>query len=199
MSDALAAALAVIVADDAPALDAMLAAHPDLAALRIAEEGFVDAIVHQLYAGDTLLHVAAAGFRFRTAERLLAMGADVHARNRRGAQPLHYAADTNHDDGDAQAETLATLLKAGADPDARDKNGATPLHRAVRTRGVAAVAALLTGGANAMLANGSGSRPLDLAYMTTGRGGSGLPRARAAQAEIVRLLTAAGTSATDHT
>ena len=50
-------------------------------------------IGHYLYAGDTALHMAAAAFRRHVAERLIAHGADCAAKNRRGAEPLHYAAD----------------------------------------------------------------------------------------------------------
>jgi hypothetical protein len=52
-------------------------------------------IAHYIYAGDTALHVAAAAFRRDVAEMLVRRGADCHAKNRRGAQPLHYAADAN--------------------------------------------------------------------------------------------------------
>lgn len=185
----LTAAITTIVENDAEALAALFARQPSLATARLADERFIAAIVHQVYAGDTLLHVAAAAFRTEMAQALLANGADIHARNRRGATALHYAADTNHNDEDAQAATIAVLLKAGADPDARDKSGTAPLHRAVRTRGVAAVKALLGGGADAQLTNGSRSTPLDLAQWTTGRGGTGLPEAKAAQAEIIAVLT----------
>src|SRR5437868_4486494 len=57
---------------------------------------FFPDIAHYLYAGDTALHMAAAAFQRSLAEVLVAHGADCHARNRRGAEPLHYAADTNH-------------------------------------------------------------------------------------------------------
>lgn len=189
MTDVFAAAMAAIVNDDAAALDALLTADPDLVGRGVGAEAFDPVLVHQFYAGDTLLHMAAAGFRAAAAAKLLEKGADVHARNRRGAQPLHYAADTNHHAPDLQAATITALLRAGAAPDARDKSGTAPLHRAVRTRGVSAVKALLDGGADAHLANGSGSSPLDLAQKATGRGGSGTAQAKAAQAEIMALLT----------
>jgi ankyrin repeat protein len=57
---------------------------------------FFSEIAHYLYAGDTALHMAAAGFRRPVAELLIAHGADCRAKNRRGAEPLHYAADANH-------------------------------------------------------------------------------------------------------
>ena len=64
---------------------------------------FFTEIAHYLYAGDTALHMAAAAFRRPVAELLVAHGADCRARNRRGAEPLHYAADANHWDPAAQA------------------------------------------------------------------------------------------------
>ena len=87
---------------------------------------------------------------------------------------------------------MSSLVALGADPDALDKNGTAPLHRAVRNRCAAAVEALLGVGADPRAANGKGSTPIQLAHWTTGRGGSGSPGARAEQAEIVRLLRAAG-------
>ena len=109
---------------------------------------FFTDIAHHFYAGDTALHMAAAAFRPRVAELLIAHGADCRARNRRGAAPLHYAADANRWDPMAQAETIEYLLSVGADPNAVDMSGVAPLHRAVRTRSLAAVRALLDGGAD---------------------------------------------------
>jgi len=83
---------------------------------------------------------------------------------------------------------VTLLLEAGADPDAADAGGTTPLLRAVRNRCAAAVRALLDGGADARRANKHGSTPRDLALVTSGRGGSGSPEARAQQQEILRLL-----------
>jgi len=57
---------------------------------------YFDEIRHYLYPGDTALHMAAAAFRRPIAELLVRRGADCRARNRRGAEPLHYAADANH-------------------------------------------------------------------------------------------------------
>src|SRR4051812_25844933 len=59
-----------------------------------APDYFFTEIAHYLYAGDTALHMAAAAFRRPVAELLVAHGANCHATNCRGAQPLHYAADT---------------------------------------------------------------------------------------------------------
>jgi ankyrin repeat protein len=158
---------------------------------------FFDDIAHYLYAGDTALHMAAAAFRRPVAELLIAHGADRRARNRRGAEPLHYAADTNRWNPEAQAETIDYLLSIGADPNAVDNDGVTPLLRAVRTRSAPAVRALLDGGADPIRPNKSGSTPMDLAVHTTGRGGSGTPQAREQQAAIVKLLLEHGAKASD--
>ena len=189
-----------ILADDSGALVAMLAAAPELATARSAGEAFLWPIGHYLYRGDTALHVAAAGYREATVRELVAHGAEVGASNRRGAQPLHYAADGQPGsvtwDPAAQRATVIALIQAGADPNAPDKGGATPLHRAVRTRCAAAVAALLAGGADPVAANEHASTPRDLATKTTGRGGSGSPAARAQQAEILGLLGLPGGAGT---
>ena len=192
--------VAAIVAADRAAVAVRLAAHPELAHARLgqgatrhgAKEYFLDAITHYLYAGDTLLHAAAAAYQPEMARKLIALGADVRARNRRGAEPLHYAADGVPGapawNPRAQATTLACLIEAGADPDAVDMNGVAPLHRAVRTRCAAAVQALLAGGADPRRPNRSGSTPMLLARRNTGRGGSGSREAKAEQERIVALL-----------
>jgi len=195
----------LVVSGDLDQLSGRLAVSPALAraaadtgATRQGVSGFFfPDIAHYLYAGDTALHMAAAAFRRPVAELLIAHGASCRARNRRGAEPLHYAADANHWDPAAQAETIAYLLSAGADPAAVDKSGVAPLHRAVRTRSLPAVRALLDGGADVRQRNRSGSTPLHLAVQTTGRGGSGSVHAREQQAAIVRLLLERGANTTD--
>jgi hypothetical protein len=153
---------------------------------------FLADIGYALYAGTTALHVAAAAHDVESVNALLTLGADVLARNRRGAQPLHAAAvgrpDVTTCNPIAQAATLVRLLAVGADVHVLDGNGAAALHRAVRTRSSAAVRALLDGGADARAANGNGTTPLTLAHHNTGRSGSGSPEAKREQAEIVRVL-----------
>ena len=192
-----------IVSGDAAAVERLLGASPVLARARLEEGatrqaakanrlGRIGGIGHYVYAGDTALHVAAAAYRPDIARKLIAMGSDVRARNRRGAEPLHYAADGMPGspgwDPTAQAATVACLIGAGADPNAVDKSGVTPLHRAVRTRCTGAVRALLKGGADARRRNKNGSTPMLLATITTGRGGSGSPQSKAEQMKIARLL-----------
>ena len=190
-----------IVAGDAKSVARSLAASPSLASSSLRLEGarrlstqdyFFDEIDHYLFAGDTPLHAAAAAHRKAIVHELVSMGADVRARNRRGAQPLHYAVDgipgSAHWDPTAQRDTVVALLEAGADPNAVDKGGVTPLHRAVRNRCASAVRALIEGGADVRRPNGSGSTPIQLAHWTTGRNGSGSSIAKAEQKVIVRLL-----------
>jgi ankyrin repeat protein len=174
----------------------LLADNPQLAiaqsavgATRASATGFFFADAgHYLYAGDTALHMAAAAFQRGAAEILVGSGAIVSARNRRGAAPLHYAADANRWAPTAQRATIEYLLAAGANPNALDSSGVAPLHRAVRTRSSAAVEALLIGGADVQMRNGRGTTPLGLALRNTGRGGSGSPRAKREQARIIEVL-----------
>ena len=157
-----------------------------------ATEYFLSEVSRYVYAGDTPLHVAAAGYRVDIARALLARGADARARNRRGAEPLHAASagapNSRHWNPAAQSEMIALLIAAGADPNARNKSGVAPLHVAVRTRCAAAVRALLAHGADPRAKNGSGSTPARLAVLTTGRGGAGSPAAKEQQQEILEAL-----------
>jgi len=162
---------------------------------------FLDAIQLQVYAGDTALHIAAASYRADLAEELVAAGAKVSAVNRRGSQPLHSAATGNpksdHWNPDAQVATIIYLIDAGADPNVADKNGATPLHRAARTRCAAAISALLSRGADHARRNKRGNTPLDVAVVTSGRGGTGSSPAVRQQHDIITILTKAGARLSD--
>jgi hypothetical protein len=189
-----------IVAGDVVMTTKLLAASPMLArscfatgaTRQTAKAYYLKSIGRYIYAGDTALHIAAAAYRNDIAQKLIAAGAPVRARNRRGAEPLHAAAvgmpGSQTWNPRAQAATIACLIAAGADPNAGDQGGATPLHLAVRTRCAAAVQVLLEAGADAGRKNKSGSTPLRLAKLNTGRGGTGLPQAKAQQQYILRLL-----------
>jgi len=99
-----------------------------------------------VYGGDTALHIAAATHHRELAESLVARGAEVRARNRRGAEPIHYAADGSpgaaHWDPVAQRDVVTYLIEAGADPnieyalrpDVLAVSRATPLEAAVLAR-----------------------------------------------------------------
>jgi hypothetical protein len=135
----------IVTADDIVASH-LLAVNPALAKARFqigatrqtAETFYLNEIGHYIYAGDTALHLAAAAYHQEIVPKLMATGANVRARNRRGAEPIHYAVDgmpgSRRWNPPAQAGTIARLIAAGADPNVTDKSGVTPLHRAVRTR-----------------------------------------------------------------
>jgi ankyrin repeat protein len=205
------ALLAAIATRDGATVKRLLAQSPLLARQAVvagatrenASAYFFAPIAHYAYAGDTPLHIAAAAYDAENVSELIAHRADVRARNRRGAEPLHYATDgipgAPHWNPAAQSAVIALLIDAGADPNCADKSGVAPLHPAVRTRCAAAVDALLRRGADARRQNGSGSTPLHLAVQDTGRGGSGAGLAREQQAEIIGLLLRAGARAADLT
>ena len=207
--DALLALFGAIASRDDPDVTQRLDSLPGLASTPIqigatrqdAQTYFLAAIRHYVYAGDTALHIAAAAHQRELAESLVTRGAGVRARNRRGAEPLHYAADgspgAEHWDPVEQRDVITYLIEAGADPNALDKSGVAPLHRAVRTRSSAAVGALIENGANPLLMNKSGSTPLHLAVQNTGRSDSGSEEAREEQGRIVALLLGHGASPTD--
>jgi Ankyrin repeats (3 copies)/Ankyrin repeat len=198
-----------ILRDEAPEVAKLLGMSPFLAreclAVRATRKGAGDfsfeEIDHYLIAGDTPLHAAAAGYRKNIALALIRNGADINARNRRGAGPLHYAADGGpvfrRWNPEAQAEMISLLIKNGASPDMLDKSGVAPLHRAVRQRCPKAVDSLLRNGAAVQLKNKSGSTPLHLAVQNTGRGGTGSPESKRCQREIIELLVKGGADPQD--
>jgi hypothetical protein len=192
--------LTAIVDDDHKAVDALLKADGGLARRLIRKPKLYDSrIFHWIYAGDTALHLAAAGYRVEIVRLLLAAGADPNAAaNRRRSSPLHYAADgfiiSPAWDSKRQVTTICCLLDQGANIHSQDKNGATPLHRAVRTRCAAAVRCLLRAGSDPTSRNKSGSTPFHLAAQNTGRGGTGTAAAISAQREFIKECLSLGVS-----
>jgi hypothetical protein len=192
--------LEAILADDRVTVGQQLKANPALVSAPVSTPRLYQTrICHWIYAGDTALHLAAAGYRVEIVRLLLAAGADPSAsRNHRRSGPLHYAADGYSVqpswDPKRQVKTIEYLVKAGANVNAQDKNGASPLHRSVRTRCAEAVRCFLDMGCDATLPNHSGSTPFHLAVQDTGRGGAGTDAARAAQRQIIQLFLSAGIS-----
>jgi ankyrin repeat protein len=194
------ALLRAIATQNTDSVSRLLAASPGLARQTVrvgatrqaSTEYFFEEIGHYAYAGDTALHLAAAAYDRKTAKALVSKGAQSNARNRRGAEPLHYAAvglpGSAAWNSNAQAAIIEYLIEAGANPNSADNDGVTPLHRAVRTRCASAVRALLAGGADARRKNKSGSTPLHLAVQNTGRGGTGSAPSQQQQKEIILLL-----------
>jgi ankyrin repeat protein len=173
---------------------------PAGATQRMGQDLFVAELSHQLYRGDTPLHLAAAGLRYDAAGALIAAGTPVNAVNRRGATALHYACDPRPLSPTwnpaAQRRVIDLLVSSGGAAGQPDRSGVTPLHRAVRARSPAAVAALLSAGANPRAATKkAGSTPLHLAVAPTGA--TGTAGTGDLQLEIIRLLLAAGATLAD--
>jgi Ankyrin repeats (many copies) len=183
----------------------LVAATPDLAVASLlksstkafSDEFFLEPCTVQIYVGHTALHVAATAYDIDVASRLLAAGADIRARNRRGAEPIHAAIDGGPGsprwNPPAQAAIITYLIESGADPEATAEGDITPLHRAVRNRCSAAVRVLLDAGANPYRTNRNGSTAFTLAQWTTGRGGTGAAEAKHEQAIILQMLQAVAT------
>jgi hypothetical protein len=186
--------LGAIGAGDRAVVTELLDATPSLAMARLlrSDEFFIAECHAQVYEGETALHAAGFAYNAELARGLVERGADVRARNRRGAEPLHAAAIGVPGSGNwnptRQQAVIAYLLEVGADPNAPATGGVTPLHRAVRNRCSGAVDVLLHAGADPRLANDNGSTAFELAQWTTGRGGVGSIAAKAEQRTIVELL-----------
>jgi ankyrin repeat protein len=204
--DPFTALVEAIVSDDDVEANRLLDASPLLtkeravsgATRQYSGRNYFDRIRHYIYEGDTALHMAAAAFRTGIVEDLIARRADVRAKNRRGAEPLHYAVDGGPDvsawNPTAQAKIIDRLIRAGADPNATDKSGVAPLHRAIRNGCADAVKALIDGGADPNAPNRNGSRPMALATHNTGKSGSGSVEAKEQRERILRILEERGAS-----
>jgi len=190
-STALVELLAAIVADEARAVR-LIRATPEIAQARVADERLVEEVPHQLYVGDTALHLAAAALRPLAVGALIDAGADSTVENRRGATALHYACDARPRAGKTwnpskQKSVIERLLDAGSDIEHKDKAGAVPLHRAVRARSPLAVRCLLERGARVDATHGR-QRTTPLHIVTHSTGASGTKGTGAERREIVALL-----------
>jgi hypothetical protein len=133
--------LVAIARLDSRAAVELLNASPSLATAKVArsDELFLAKRLAPVYEGDTALHAAGFTYDPEMAQELIIRGADIRAKNRRGAEPLHAAVmgvpGTAIWNPTRQRAVIAGLSEAGADPDAGADGGVTPLHRAVRNRG----------------------------------------------------------------
>jgi len=110
---------------------------------------------------STPLHFAAGYGRREAVEHLIAMGANVLARDDGGLIPLHNACSFGH------AEVVALLLQAGADPNAKDSWSYTPLHEAAVKGKVDVCIMLLQHGADPSIRNSECKTATDVADIGT--------------------------------
>jgi hypothetical protein len=81
-STPLAELLEAVVSDEREAVR-LIRKTPAIAVARVADERLVEEVPHQLYIGDTALHLAAAALRPLVVAALIEAGADANAENRR--------------------------------------------------------------------------------------------------------------------
>jgi hypothetical protein len=109
--------------------------------------------------GDTALHIVVARRDRTWIDFLVAKGANVNARNGRGATPLQIAV------GMGFAEGAELLLARGARVDEPDSAGETPLISAVHRRDTGLMRLLLKAGASPDRADNSGRSARDYAAL----------------------------------
>jgi ankyrin repeat protein len=170
--------------DDQPAAKALPAElakairDGELKAIRAQLDGGVDVTARDAD-GNTPLLLAAIYAGPECVELLIKKGADVNAKNKLGATPLHRAA-TNY-------EKAKLLIDAGADVKVKTKSGRTPLTLAARKYGNSkTVKLLLDRGADASEPNNRGATPIQVA-------------AACGDLDTVKLLVEAGADVNDFT
>jgi len=183
--------VAAIVTDETKAAR-LVRATPTIAQARVVVERLVEEVPHQLYVGDTALHLAAAASRSLVVSALMEAGADSNAENRRGATAVHYACDERRNTGQMwnpyrQTLVIGLLLDGGSNIEHKDKSGSVPLFRAVRARNPQAVRCLLERGARVDTTHGR-QRTTALHIAANSTGASGTKGARSEQREIIELL-----------
>ncbi|MCU1327692.1 MAG: Planctomycete cytochrome [Bryobacterales bacterium] len=103
--------------------------------------------------GSTVLHHAAGFGSVAALKLLIAKGADVNAKNRRGSTPLHWAV--------REEAKVRVLLEKGAAVDARQADGRTPLYLAATMgNGNTVLRLLLEKGADPNVATSNGNTSL---------------------------------------
>ncbi|KAF4448616.1 ankyrin repeat-containing protein [Fusarium austroafricanum] len=102
---------------------------------------------------DTALHLASNNGYKKFIERLLKLGANVHAVNSLEQTPLHVASEN----------VVQVLLNAGANLEAKTKAGITPLLYASRTAKLDTIRVLVSSRADILAQTEKGSNALHLA------------------------------------
>ena len=152
------------------ALDALLAAEPEMDVFDAAALGHIDRLRARLvedpsrataFAADgfTALHLAAFFGKAEAARVLLDAGASVatYGRNEFANRPLHAAAAGQH------VEICRVLLAAGADVNSSQHAGFTPLHEAAGSGDVELAELFLSAGADPRAVTVDGRTPADVA------------------------------------
>src|SRR6266403_1379921 len=126
-----------IITNDRSEVAKLIGASPLLARERLAvgatrggaPDFYFEEINHYLFAGDTPLHAAAAGYRTEIARAMIKNGANPNALDKSGVAPLHRAVRQRC------PKAVNALLRNGADVRLKNKRGSTPLHLAVQNTG----------------------------------------------------------------
>src|SRR4051812_16997201 len=100
-NSALMALIRAIASGEMPTALRLLETSPELArqavvigaTRQVSTDYYFKDIEHYVYGGDTALHIAGAAYALDICTALVERRANVRARNRRGAEPLHYAVD----------------------------------------------------------------------------------------------------------
>lgn len=128
--------------------------------------------------GRTPLHVAAACQDKEMVQLLIGKGADVNARDKVGASPLHWSMPCFADEtGKDMRDVVEILIAHGADVKAKSNNGNTPLHGAVTSKDITEL--LISKGADVNARNEERCTPLTWAVLR-------------ASADVVELLVSKG-------
>ena len=109
--------------------------------------------------GDTPLHIVVARRDLTWVRFIIAKGANVNARNNKGATPLQMASNLGFSEG------AELLVKLGAKVDEPNATGETPLIAATHRRDAALARVLLKAGANPARNDNSGRSALDYAAL----------------------------------
>ncbi len=115
---------------------------------------------------ETALHIAAAQRRADWIAHLVALGANVNARDLKGQTPLVVAVNANFTAG------AEFLIRNGARLEDSNNVGETPLITAVHNRNLELIKLLLKAGADPDRADNSGRNARDYAVLESGRGGN---------------------------